>query len=195
MWLGDLHEPDFCHAMLTSLDANPTAFNTAARIRGMVSLASQELGSEGLFYFTPPKASGLFHCVSPPLDKMVSALLSAGYSVSRSHASAGSLKTNATRAQIFDVVRSWIAHHSPVKMDNIKETDPARTLLAKPPGFEYDFDNTKSPQVLAALGASEKLVRYQSNPLPNWGPGTAAKGHKTKKKRNLRPDDFPPSSA
>lgn len=193
MWLGDLHEPEFCNAMLTSLDTNPQAFNTSARIRGMVSLASQELGGEGLFYFTPPKAAGLFHCVSPPLDKMVSALLSADFKVSRSHASAGSLKTNATRPQIFDILRSWIQTRSPVKMENIKDTDPARTLLATPPQRDYDFHNTKSPHVLAALGTAQKLVRYQENPLPNWGPGTAAKGHKSKKKRNLRPDDFPPT--
>ncbi|TKY89129.1 hypothetical protein EX895_001660 [Sporisorium graminicola] len=191
MWLGDLHDADFCNSVLANLDKNPQAFHTSARIRGMVSLAAQELsGDTSMFYFTPPKASGLFHCVSPPLDRMVSALLSAGFRVSRSHAAAGSLKTDASRAQIFDVLRYWVKTQHPVKMENMKETDPARILLAKEPQREYDFDNTKSPEVLKALGASEKLVRYQSNPLPNWGPGTAAKGHKGKKKRNLRPDDL-----
>ncbi|SJX64453.1 related to N2,N2-dimethylguanosine tRNA methyltransferase [Sporisorium reilianum f. sp. reilianum] len=195
MWLGDLHDADFCHSVLTNLDADPAAFHTSARIRGMVSLAAQELsGDKSMFYFTPPKASGLFHCVSPPLDRMVSALLSAGYRVSRSHAAAGSLKTDASRAQIFDVLRYWVKTQHPVKMENMKENDPARILLAKEAQREYDFDNVKSPEVLKALGASEKLVRYQSNPLPNWGPGTAAKGHKGKKKRNLRPDDLDAST-
>lgn len=190
MWLGPLHDTEFCHSILTNLDADPSAFHTSARIRGMVSLAAQELGPEGMFYFTPPKASGLFHCVSPPLDKMVSALLSAGCDVSRSHAAAGSLKTTASRAQVFDVLRDWVKRINPVKMENMKENDPARILLSKEPKREYNFDNTKSKEVLAVLGAGEKLVRYQSNPLPNWGPGTAAKGHKGKKKRNLRPDDL-----
>ncbi|KAJ1024794.1 hypothetical protein NDA16_002834 [Ustilago loliicola] len=80
MWLGDLHDSEFCQSILSNLDANPNAFHTSARIRGMVSLAAQELsGPESMFYFTPPKASGLFHCVSPPLDRMVSALISTGH--------------------------------------------------------------------------------------------------------------------
>lgn len=195
MWLGDLHDSEFCQSILSNLDANPNAFNTSARIRGMVSLAAQELGPEGMFYFTPPKASGLFHCVSPPLDKMVSALISAGHKVSRSHAAAGSLKTSATRAEVFDVLRYWVKTQHPVKMENMKPNDPARILLAKEPQREYDFNNVKSEEVLKALGAQEKLVRYQSNPLPNWGPGTAAKGHKGKKKRNLRPDDLKASES
>lgn len=191
MWLGDLHDAEFCNSLLSNLDENPSAFHTSARIRGMVSLAAQELsGDKSLFYFTPPKASGLFHCVSPPLDKMVSALLSAGFRVSRSHAAAGSLKTDATRAQVFDILRYWVKTQHPVKMENMKPNDPARVLLQKEPQREYDFDNTKAKEVLDALGASEKLVRYQNNPLPNWGPGTAAKGHRGKKKRNLRPDDL-----
>lgn len=28
-------------------------------------------------------------------------------------------------------------------------------------------------------------TRYQMNPLPNWGPGTAAKGHTGKRKRDV----------
>lgn len=196
MWLGPLHEPEFCSSLLANLDDNPSAFNTSSRIRGMVSLAAQELPDpDALFYFTPPKASGLFHCVSPPLDRMVSALISAGFKVSRSHAAAGSLKTNATRGDIFDVLRYWVKTVNPVKMENMKENDPARVMLGKEPKREYDFDIVKSKEVLEALGAGEKLVRYQSNPLPNWGPGTAAKGHKGKKKRNLRPDDLEASTS
>ncbi|SNX86245.1 related to N2,N2-dimethylguanosine tRNA methyltransferase [Melanopsichium pennsylvanicum] len=196
MWLGDVHDADFCNSILTNLDANPSAFHTWPRIRGMVSLAAQELsGDNAMFYFTPPKASGLFHCVSPPLDKMVSALISAGHKVSRSHAAAGSLKTTASRAQVFDVLRYWVKTVNPVKMENMKPNDPARILLAKEPQGKYDFEKTKSKEVLEALGAGEKLVRYQSNPMPNWGPGTAAKGHKGKKKRNLRPDDLEASTS
>lgn len=195
MWLGNLHDTEFCNSILGNLEQNPRAFNTSSRIHGMVSLAAQELGGEGLFYFTPPKASGLFHCVSPPLDRMVSALLSAGHTVSRSHASAGSLKTSATRAEIFDILRYWVKTRQPVKLENMKETDPARVLLAKEVKGEYDFDGVKRKEVQEVLGKGEKIVRYQSNPQANWGPGTAAKGHKGRKKRNLRPDDLEASTA
>lgn len=59
-----------------------------------------------------------------------SALVTAGYQVSRSHALAGSLKTNATRAQLHDIFRSWVKDH-PVKLSNIKEGSPSLKLLAK----------------------------------------------------------------
>lgn len=48
-----------------------------------------------------------------------SALLHAGYKVSRSHAAAGSVKTNAPRSVVHDIYRSWIAN-SPIP---VKDTD------------------------------------------------------------------------
>ena len=63
-----------------------------------------------------------------------SAILHAGYDISRSHACAGSLKTTATRADIHDIFRSWVKKH-PVRMDKISETSPARVLLAKEPKY------------------------------------------------------------
>lgn len=74
MWLGPLHDPDFCDEMISNLDKH--TFGTAARIRGMVSTArdvreklTQEL--ESLFYFHPAKIAGLFHCASPALVPVV----------------------------------------------------------------------------------------------------------------------------
>lgn len=59
-----------------------------------------------------------------------SALLNADYTVSRSHAMAGSIKTNAPRSFVHDIVREWIKEH-PVAMKNVKEGSPAKVLLAK----------------------------------------------------------------
>ena len=59
-----------------------------------------------------------------------SGLLNAGYEVSRSHASAGSIKTNAPRHVVYDVIRAWIKDH-PVEMKNIKTGSPALKLLSK----------------------------------------------------------------
>lgn len=58
-----------------------------------------------------------------------SALLNAGYLVSRSHTTAGSIKTSASREVIHDIFRSFIKGH-PVKMTNIKDNSPARKLLS-----------------------------------------------------------------
>lgn len=71
-----------------------------------------------------------FQATSPPLIKVAAALGNAGYSISRSHACAGSIKTNAPSSVIFDIMREWIKSN-PVKMDNIKQGSPARTLLSQ----------------------------------------------------------------
>lgn len=65
-----------------------------------------------------------------PNDAYSSALLNGGYKISRSHAFAGSLKTNAPRSFIHEVMRAWVKMH-PVKMQNIKEGQVAHRLLAK----------------------------------------------------------------
>lgn len=59
------------------------------------------------------------------------ALLNAGYKVSRSHASQGSIKTNAPRSFILDIAREHIKEH-PVRLDRLAEGSPVRRLLNKP---------------------------------------------------------------
>ena len=82
-------------------------------------------------YFVPAKVSGLFHSSSPPLVIFASALLNAGYQVSRSHACAGSIKTDAPTSFVFDILREWIKSN-PVKMSNVKQNSPTRALLETP---------------------------------------------------------------
>lgn len=124
-----------------------------------------------------------------------SALLNGGFAVSRSHASPGSLKTNAPRAFVLDIIREWIKI-TPVKMENVKDGSPAAKLLAKEqtcvaPACVFlaslpvlmliciflgraTVDLEPHPDVEKALMSTFKLVRYQLNPLPNWGPAKAA---------------------
>lgn len=90
----------------------------------------------------------------------------------------GSLKTTATRSDVHDIFRSWIKKN-PIKMDKLSEKSPARVLLAKEPRAEADFSH--HPQSVSR-SSSVKLVRYQQNPLPNWGPGSKAVSG-TKRKR------------
>ena len=129
-------------------------------------------------------------------DEHSSALLHAGHKISRSHACAGSLKTTASYAEIHDVFRSWIKTH-PVKMEKIAENSPARRLLSQEPKcvprrprfcsgetegllrrIEANFK--RHPDSVTA-SSKVKLVRYQQNPTPNWGPGSRPGG---KRKRN-----------
>lgn len=129
MWLGPLHDRAFVGKVVQHVaDSGHPPLKTAPRIRGMLSIAASELDAP--FFFTPSKIARTFHCVSPPLTTVASALLNAGYKVSRSHCVAGSLKTDAPREVVHDVFRKWI-ESNPVKLDNIKEGNPARVALAK----------------------------------------------------------------
>jgi len=134
-----------------------------------LTLAKEEL--QAPFYFTPPKLASFFNCLSPPLEEVASALLNAGYDVSRSHSCAGSLKTSASRRAVHDIMRCWIKRH-PVVMKNVAEDSPKRRLLAQETSLEADFTRRSNSSLDSS---SERLVRYQQNPTANWGPGSKAK--------------------
>ncbi|OJA10564.1 hypothetical protein AZE42_03148 [Rhizopogon vesiculosus] len=180
MWSGPLHNNNFLSKVLEHLESNQGKYGTAVRMRGMLTVAKEELHVP--FYFTPSRIAGLFHSICPPLDDVASALLNAGHRVSRSHALAGSLKTDATRQDVHDVFRSWVKKH-PVRMDKISETSLARQLLAKEARqlCRTEANFTRHPQSVTQA-SKVKLVRYQQNPAPNWGPGMKADSG-TKRKR------------
>jgi tRNA (guanine26-N2/guanine27-N2)-dimethyltransferase len=113
---------------------------------------------------------------------MASALLHGGHEVSRSHACAGSIKTSATRVQIHDIMRAWIKDH-PVNYKKVAENSPTRTLLAKEGEFTANF--AKHPRSVTAA-SNVKVLRYQPNPLPNWGPGA-----RPQKRKRGEGDDGP----
>lgn len=176
MWSGPLHDPEFVGRVLEHVEANEGSYGTSPRMKGMLTVAKEELNVP--FYFTPGQLSGVFHCQSPSLDSVASALLHAGHSVSRSHAQPGSLKTTATRAEVHDIFRCWI-QQNPVNMDKLGEKSPARVLLAKAPRAQANF--APHPQSVSR-SSGVRLVRYQQNPLPHWGPGSKAVSG-TKRKR------------
>ncbi|KAG2157148.1 tRNA methyltransferase [Suillus clintonianus] len=180
MWSGSLHNNGFISKVLEHLEGNQDKYGTAVRMKGMLTVANEELHVP--FYFTPSRIAGLFHSVCPPLDDVASALLNAGHHVSRSHALAGSLKTGATRQDVHDVFRSWVKKH-PVRMDKVSETSLARQLLAKEARQALANFTRHARSVTQA--SKVKLVRYQQNPAPNWGPGTKADSG-TKRKRDER---------
>ncbi|KAL1701396.1 N2,N2-dimethylguanosine tRNA methyltransferase-domain-containing protein [Schizophyllum commune] len=130
------------------------------------------------FYFTPARVAGHFHCVTPSLDETASALLHAGYAVSRSHAAAGSLKTDAPTRALHDIFRAWVKTH-PVNREKISAGSPTLKLLDKEGSFEANFK--RHPDSVSA-SSKVKLVRYQVNPTANWGPGTKAGGKRKRGK-------------
>ncbi|WAR61196.1 hypothetical protein PtB15_13B448 [Puccinia triticina] len=131
LWSGPLHDPGFCDKILEVVEADREPLKTAERIRGMVGLANCPFGkvsSRGpVFFFTPAKLWGLFKCTSPSLLTVGWAILNAGFTLSRSYCQPGSIKTDAPRAFIHDLMKTWIdAQTAP----NPKPVEPAPVLQA-----------------------------------------------------------------
>ncbi|KZT58962.1 N2,N2-dimethylguanosine tRNA methyltransferase [Calocera cornea HHB12733] len=167
MWIGALHERAFVQRVLAHVTASDeTAYGTHARMRGMLTVAAEELDTP--FFFSPAALAGLFHCVCPSLQEVVSALLNAGHACTRSHALAGSVKTTASREEVHDIFRCWIKSH-PVNMSKVKEGSPTKRLLEKEPKKEADF--TPHPDFHAKFSGI-KLIRYTAE---KWAPGTRSK--------------------
>ncbi|BGP43727.1 RNA methyltransferase tRNA(m5U54)methyltransferase [Rhodotorula kratochvilovae] len=169
MWSAPLHNRAFVREMLDHVEANKRDFATHDRIKGMLTVAMAEC--EAPLYFSPAKMASLFNAVCPPIQTFGSALLNGGYEVSRSHAVPGSIKTNAPRTFVHDVIREWIKVN-PVKMSNVKDGSPAKTLLARP--MRHEVSLAPHPDAAKALLDDVKVVRYQMNPQANWGPARAA---------------------
>ncbi|WAQ91025.1 hypothetical protein PtA15_13A425 [Puccinia triticina] len=260
LWSGPLHDQGFCDRVLEVVEADEEPVKTAERIRGMVGLAKTEL-AEAPFFFTPAKLSGLFKCSSPSLLTVGSAILNAGFALSRSHCQPGSIKTDAPRAFIHDLMKTWIdaqtapttskpadpapvfqpssvggataagvadaltkdgevkeaeAKDEEVKDCEVKDGEGKNNVQAKDgdvqeqksavegPGEQtreiseacrahaaknstnprlagllsrpcrYQVDLSYNKQVEKQLLTGLKIVRYQANPAPNWGPKARA---------------------
>lgn len=201
LWSGPLHDEEFADKVLEEAEPSGPALKTAERIKGMVRIAKMEI-PDAPFFFTPAKLSGLFKCTSPSLVTVGSAILNSGFQLSRSHCQPGSIKTDAPRRFIYDLMKKWIeslakknsssavqneapvvdpksaADQPPEKECKPDETshnpcrNPTSVLLSKPSKFEINLDYNR--QVEKALMTNLKIVRYQSNPLPNWGPKSRA---------------------
>ncbi|KAN0097061.1 tRNA methyltransferase [Tylopilus felleus] len=152
----------FVAKVVEHVDRNSQNYGTSTRMMGMLTVAQEELDVP--FYFTLGKMAGTFHCSTPALGEVASALLNAGYRVSRSHASPGLLKTTAPRDVIHDVFRAWAERH-PVRTDRISETAPAAKLLSKAIQYVVLF-SLRFPYITHPFS-----LRLVFNPLPNWGPG------------------------
>ncbi|WVR07192.1 N2,N2-dimethylguanosine tRNA methyltransferase [Kwoniella sp. DSM 27419] len=168
LWLGPLQDPVFAKRVIDDIKSQEAEYKTYSRMLGMLTLAAQELPDP--FFFTANRIAKSMHAPSMPLSKILSALLNAGYKISRSHAQPGAVKTDAPRSFIHDILREDIKSN-PVRIDKIAEGSPARNMLSKPMQHTVDF----TPHPDASLERTGKETFYQINPLPNWGPAPRAK--------------------
>ncbi|WWD17458.1 N2,N2-dimethylguanosine tRNA methyltransferase [Kwoniella shandongensis] len=168
LWLGPLQDSEFAKRVIKDISSQEKEYKTYNRMLGMLTIASQELPDP--WFFTANRIAKSLHSSSLPMSKILSALLNAGYKISRSHCVAGAVKTDAPRSFIYDIMREEIKTN-PIRMDKITEGSPSRNIINKPMTHKIDF----TPHPDASLERSGKETFYQVNPLPNWGPAPRAK--------------------
>ncbi|SMR49412.1 unnamed protein product [Zymoseptoria tritici ST99CH_3D1] len=156
MWGGPIHNAAFIEKILSDLSsADPEVYQTTPRIEGMLSTALDELSvnedplphrfesSEIIpkipaetvdsfpFFFNVSTLSKVLHCIAPGDAAIKGALRHAGYHVTRSHCQPGSIKTNASWAVIWEVMREWVRQRSPIKEGKLKEGTAGWEIMKK----------------------------------------------------------------
>lgn len=170
IWKDPLHNQEFLKSVISRVENSPSPPKTKDRICGMLNVALEELPDVPLYYVLDAVCSVL-HCQPPNMMLMRSALLNAGYKVSMSHAAKNSYKTNATPQVIWDIMRMWVKDH-PVSEKRLTPGSVAKAILEKEAVNQISFKT--HPE--ANPDSREKgLLRWQANPLPNWGPKAKAK--------------------
>lgn len=169
MWAEPIHDAVFVQKVLSAVSGNPSRFGTSKRIEGMLSMVTEELEDVPLYY-TVDHLSSTIHCNTPPLLQFRSALLHAGHRVSLSHACKNAIKTDASPAVVWDIMRCW-EKNNPVKREKLSETSPAFKILSSEPSLEACFTvrEDANPQ-----SRKRHLTRFQENPQAFWGPKARA---------------------
>lgn len=163
------------HAALEHLPAVPPAavpWGAHRKLVGLLTTVSEELSDVPL-YLDLSGMSGTLRCRQPPLNRFLNALLDRGHRVSRTHASATGIKTDAPWSDVWDVLRCWVAAN-PVK-PGASELAPGTAILAKAPSFQADLRASEAAG--RTIGRGDGVRRYPINPAENWGPGTRAMAH------------------
>lgn len=165
LWSGPLHSKEYVSKMLELVESfDETVYPTSPRIKGMLTLANQELDTH--FYVSPPNMSSIVRAPVPPLQTFVSAIYNGGYRASLTHAKAGCIKTDAPYSFLWDIVKAWAKE---TNTGSPKEDAPGAKITSTPMKHEISFESNAAAEHIETLRKS-KLVRFPMNPRPEWGP-------------------------
>ena len=135
VWIDPIHDAEFVAGMLGALEEDEERdeeeeggrFGTHARMKGMLTVVSEEL-MDVPFYYRQDKLCSLVRTSSARLVDFRSAIMNAGYRVSLSHACKNTLKTDAPNQFVFDMIRAWERLH-PTNRDKLDRDSVAWKLL------------------------------------------------------------------
>ncbi|KAM4887682.1 tRNA (guanine(26)-N(2))-dimethyltransferase isoform 2-T2 [Thomomys bottae] len=181
LWAAPIHNLDFVGHVLEAVSANPGRFHTSQRIRGVLSVVTEELPDAPLYY-TLDQLSSTIHCNTPSLLQLRSALLHAGFRVSLSHACKNAVKTDAPASAVWDIMRCWEKEY-PVKRERLSETSPAfRILSVEPRGKAANEAMEEKRRVLQnkrkepAEDPAQRAARLKTFPCKRFKEGTCQRG-------------------
>lgn len=162
-WMAPMNDVAFL-ARLQAVVSSPTCtLATRTRLQGMLDGLQGELHDVPLFMCLASMCHTV-HCEQPPAQRVRSALINAGYRVSRSHTLPTAIKTDAPLHVVWDVIRHWVRERPVKKADN--ENAPGYKILSR--DMRTEVDCTIVPE-------SAGVGKYPSNPTENWGPMARAK--------------------
>lgn len=184
-----------------STDSKKATNEAAVAVHRPVPPMDPEAIDHSPFFFIPSALSKVLHCQAPPEAPLKGALRHAGYKATRSHTRPGSIRTDAPWKFIWDMMREWLQQRNPSTTGLLKENTPGWHIMHGKPDAEgarkevtdeqsvrlsqnnereMSPDHTKAKIVfddrLGKEHVRKRLVRYQVNPQPNWGPQAKASG-------------------
>ncbi|KAI8915819.1 N2,N2-dimethylguanosine tRNA methyltransferase [Gorgonomyces haynaldii] len=167
LYIAPIHHQEFLSRMLEYVAVNHDQFGTFHRMAGMLCIAKEELPVP--LYYVLSSLSNTLHCTSPSYLQMIAAITKQGFAASQSHACPQALKTTAPIDVLWDIMRSWVDQHDKSKKEpkDPQSQSPSTIILSKEAKVPADFTD---PNQHMPDSIKYKLVRFQMNPAPNWGP-------------------------
>lgn len=107
-WGGALHNPSFVDAVLEiNREASPEIYKTRERIKGMLTLAKNEL-PDVPFYFNLNQLCSLLKAPPLAIDDFAKAVGNLGYRISLTHAKKNCVKTDAPWEKVLGIGAAWL---------------------------------------------------------------------------------------
>lgn len=170
MWAGPLHNKEFAQKLLDINETNDEEiYKTKERIKGMVTLALQELDVP--FYFSPPRIASILKIPSPSINALVAGLGNCGFQASLTHAHHGCIKTDANWDVIWEVCKKYVKKNNLEKLDKMNKNTFGYKIMTRDikEDLEVSFEKNDTSKEVEEL-RKVKIVRFQMNPAKNWGP-------------------------
>ncbi|RCK66581.1 tRNA (guanine(26)-N(2))-dimethyltransferase, mitochondrial [Candida viswanathii] len=171
MYAGNLHLSAFIDKILEiNAKADKEVYSTTERIRGMLTIAKNEL--EHPFYFNVNQLCSLFKCPPLSLQKFVNAIGNLDHKCSLTHYKPNTVKTDMPWIRVLAIFKQW--REQEMGKDKELNTVGAKVIayLQQHPeddtnaDFETESAESKKIHELRKV----KMVRFQQNPRKNWGP-------------------------